>query len=144
MAQGDIIWIDNATRDIWQSVHDLTSDQLESMLVTDTGLTRDKTAIAKSDFTECSATGYAAVTLASVTFTEAANVWSLKANAVTHSQATGSESVRFQVIYNQTAPGDLAICAYDLGGAVDVSSGDIVNNFGSTAVAGTIHTVTVS
>ena len=153
MAQGDMIWFDQATEDIYSTGdHNFkSSDVWKVKLVTNsTGITRDKTNLAPAGFSTASTTGYADQTVGYTGTTrwgEAGNVWTYAAANVTFPQATGSQNVYYAILVNSsdgTAAQNKAVLAVDLGGPVDVSAGDITIKWNSGASAGKLIDISIA
>lgn len=154
MARGDVHWFAQALLDGFKKKHDFSADTVKLGIVSNlpaltvnianpfwgssgggTDLSANQVALA---------TGYAGpVALASVTWSEVANVPTFAANSVSVAQdAGGFSNGAFGVIYNDTAANKPAFAFVDLGGPVGNQNGPLAINWNSSAVSGPILTIT--
>ena len=142
MASGDIKWISGGLLAIGKKIHDLSADTLKVGLVTSVVTP----AIADTDgrwgaggsvnysTNEVTPGGnYSAggPTLASATWTNVANVPTLRATDVAIAQhASNPTNARWGIIYNSTDASKRALAFIDLGSARDLTAGAFTLDFG--------------
>lgn len=136
MARGDVHWFNRALLDLGTKKHDLSADTFMLGIVTNTTVPDVNTADPRwgsggtTNFSSnqvALATGYSGpVTLASLTWSQVANISTLRANVVTIAQdAGGFSNGAYGIIYNNTDAGKRAIGWVDLGGPVGNVAGPI-------------------
>ena len=154
MARGDIKWFASALLELGQEVHNLGADSLRLGIVTNLPVPTMNTpgpAWGAGGSTNLSSnqvalgTGYTGpIALASVTWSQVANVPTLAANSVVIPQdvASGFANGAYGIIYNDTAANKQCLGFLDLGGPVGNANGPININFNSSAVSGPIFRIT--
>lgn len=142
MAVGDIKWFSGALLELGKGTHNLSSNSLKVGLITSV----TTPAISDTDprwgaggsvnFSTNQVTpggNYASggPTLASVTWTNVANVPTLRATDVTILQNAGNPTdARWGIVYNDTAANKNALAFIDFGSVRDLTTGDFTINFG--------------
>lgn len=146
MAQGDVVWFDQALLDLGEKVHDLSSDTfkyaLATSVVTPTTSTSDPRWGAGGGTnlsTNAVATGTAwtgPVALTGVTWTIATGTPTFDAADPTAiaQDAAGFTNARWLYIYNDTAAGKQALCYMDLGADRSIVSGPLTITFNASGV----------
>lgn len=157
MTRGDIHWFNRAALDGYKKVYDLSADTLKLGIITAANAPtlnsanpcwgNGGTVDFSIDQVVSNGTGYTGpVTLASVTFTQVANIPTLAANSVVIPQdlASGFTNAGYGILYSNTAAQKQAFAYIDLGSPVGNMNGPVQINFNSSLVSGSILTVTAT
>jgi len=155
MARGDIHWFNSAGLQGFKKFYDLSSETLKLGIVNGANVPTvntpnpawgaNGTINFSADQVTTNAGGYSGpITLASVTFTQVANLATLAANSVVIAQDSGNgfSNANFGIMYDDTHANKPAFAFVDLGGPIGNANGPVNINFNSSAVSGPILTTT--
>ena len=148
MAQGDIVIFDQFFEDLGLKIHNLETDTFKVGLTDGTTVPATTTsdprwgAAGSTDFSaeECTPGGNYSAGGATI----ANNTWALSGGLLVFDAddpATWSQSASnptdatYGIIYNNTATGKQAVGYIDLGGAYDMTTGDLEITFGANGIA---------
>lgn len=146
MAKGDIIIFNQFLEDVGQGLHDLNADTFKYGLVTasvtPTVSSSDprwgsggSTNFATNQVTPGGnyASGGPAIDNNTYTQTSGTATWDADPVEI-NGDASNPNNARWAIVYNDTDAGKRAVCAVDLGGAVDLSAGDFANNWNAAGI----------
>jgi len=144
MATGDIVWF-NAARGLDYFADWAAADTIKIALVSDVSVAATTATPALGDFTEVTPGGnYAAGGETLDTWT---NMWNdptaggtgtfddTGASVTWASNVSNPTDARWGIIYNSTQAGSPAICYVELGGPVDMASGDLTITWNASGIA---------
>jgi hypothetical protein len=157
MARGDIHWFNRAGLDGFKKVYDLSADSIKLGIITNgnapsvntpnpTWGANGSTNLSLDQVTTNSGGYSGPIALASVTFTQSANIPTLAANSIVIPQDSGNgfTNAYWAPLYDDTHANKPAFAYVDLGGPVGNQNGPVNINFNSSAVSGPILTTTAS
>jgi hypothetical protein len=157
MARGDIHWFNRAGLDGFKKVYDLSADTIKLGIITsanaptvntpDPAWGANGSTNLSLDQVTTNAGGYSGpITLASVTFSQVANIPTLAANSVVIVQDSGNgfTDAAYGALFDDSHANKPAFAFIDLGGPVGNQNGPVNINFNSSAVSGPILTTTAT
>lgn len=146
MAQGDVVFFDQALLDLGKKLHDLSADTIKlgliTSVVTPAATTADprwgaggSTNLSTNEVTAGGNYAAGGPSLATVTWTLTGGLAMLDAADLTVTQhASNPTNARWGILYNSTDVGKRAIGYVDLGSAFDMTTGDLVFTWNANGI----------